>query len=213
MVSISKSHSTWFSSYHFHKIFRKRTLISRSSTEIGPGPRFLIVEPLVSIWSSYVTLFSRYHFCKLWCCNDNTRLEYERFIIYPLIFLMSCCCSIILKKKHVLSRCLFFPPNFLVAADVRTSIHSILLALHLAHVSLPASTLTIWREEQTDLHLKCSYLWRPLLPFRQPKSTNWKGQECRGRTVCVCVCVGGKMSGNLSFLSAGCAFVPCSFAC
>lgn len=51
-----------------------------------------------------------------------------------------------------------FSPNFLVAADVRTSIHSILLALHLAHVSLPASTLTIWREEQTDLHLKCSYL-------------------------------------------------------
>lgn len=82
-----------------------------------------------------------------------------------------------------------FSPNFLVAADVRTSIHSILLALHLAHVSLPASTLTIWREEQTDLHLKCSYLWRPLLPFRQPKSTNWKGQECKGRTVCVCVCV------------------------
>lgn len=92
------------------------------------------------------------------------------------------------KKKSMFFLDASFPPNFLVAADVRTSIHSILLALHLAHVSLPVSTLTIWREEQTDLHLKCSYLWRPLLPFRQPKSTNWKGQECRGRRKrCVCV--------------------------
>lgn len=66
-----------------------------------------------------------------------------------------------------------------------TSIHSTPLALHLAHVSLPASTSTAWQTQLTDLHLKCSYLCRAFFPFGSPpaltgKVRNVEEEENRG---------------------------------